>query len=147
MSKNISSGWLADTGFSTCTIRYHSGTQLDLFGHGYAECHQNDQDFKSELTGAFIANSRAEIDICRKIRDQELKPGLLALKHLQATMIKSKKYNPDSYEAKRLKKEIYNYQQEINDTNAMINEMQNNLKEYINGKEALYQKRREKGQN
>lgn len=53
-------------------------------------------------------------------------------------MIKSKKYNPDSYEAKRLKKEIYNYQQEINDTNAMINEMQNNLKEYIDGKEALY---------
>lgn len=147
MNKNVSSSWDENIGFSTCSIRYHSGTKLDYFGHGYAECHDQDKEFQSQLTGAFIASSRAEIDVCRKIRDYELKPGLLALKHLHSTMQHSKKYNPDSYEAKRLKKEIANYQKEIEEIDEMIIDMQANLKEYIDGKDRLYQERRKKGQN
>ena len=39
--------------------------------------------------------------------------ALMALKHLQATMINSSNYNNHSYEAKRLQKEIQNRQEEI----------------------------------
>ena len=51
MSKNIASSWNEEQGISLCSIRYHSGTGMDIFGHGHAECHDNDKDFQSELTG------------------------------------------------------------------------------------------------
>ena len=55
-------------------------------------------------------------------------------------MINSQKYNPQSYEAKRLDKEIKNYQSDIADINLAINYEKQNLYDYINAKELLYQR-------
>lgn len=147
MSKNLITEWDKDSGVSTCTLRYRSNNDVDFLGHGIAVCHENDQDFKSELTGAIIAEYRAEIDVCRKIRDYELRPGLMALKHVLGTMVKSKHFNPKSYEAKRLMKEIHRYKEEIEDTNKLIAELQLNLKAYIDGKDAIYRERRAEAKN
>lgn len=147
MCKDLITEWDKDSGVSTCTLRYRSSNDVDFLGNGVAICHPNDQDFKTELTGAIIAEYRAEIDICRKIRDYELRPGLMALNHVLGTMTKSKHFNPKSYEAKRLIKEINRYKKEIEDTNDLIAELQLNLKAYIDGKDAIYRERRAEAKN
>ncbi len=137
----IIQNWDADTGIAQCTIQ-DTVNNIRLEGYGMAKCHENDLDFKTELTGTYIATQRALIDILRQKRDYDLKPALMALKHLQATMAHSKQYNEKSYEAKRLKKEIKNATENINYINIMIEETQLSLKEYINGKEQVYQELR-----
>ena len=147
MCKDLITEWDKDSGVSTCTLRYRSSNDVDFLCNGVTICHPNDQDFKTELTGAIIAEYRAEIDICRKIRDYELRPGLMALNHVLGTMTKSKHFNPKSYEAKRLIKEINRYKKEIEDTNDLIAELQLNLKAYIDGKDAIYRERRAEAKN
>ena len=51
---------------------------------------------------------RAQINILQNYKNRELRPGLKALVHLKGTMQISTRYNPNSYEAKRLDKEIKN---------------------------------------
>jgi hypothetical protein len=92
------------------------------------------------MTGSYIAQTRAEIDILRQRRDYDSKPALMALKHLQATMQHSKNYNPKSYEAKRLNKEIKNCKANIDEINYLIKELQLNLKYFIDPKDKAYRK-------
>ena len=76
---------------------------------------------------------RASIDILKQIKKYEVKPGLAALRHLYGTMKESKHYNPDSYEARRLMKEIKNYEKEVASINEQIDVTKQYLKDYING--------------
>ena len=55
-------------------------------------------------------------------------------------MINSHNYNPKSYEAKRLDKEIKHYQQDIKDIQIAIEGAKRNLYDYINIKEKLYKR-------
>lgn len=137
--------WNEELGLSQCVIT-DSKNNIAFNGYGSARCHEDDKDMQSQMTGEYIATCRAQIDALRQKRDYDLKSGLMALKHLKATMIHSKKYNPDSYEAKRLNKEIKNLEKEINYINDTIYDLQNGLKIYLENKEALYQSLRKKGQ-
>jgi len=52
-------------------------------------------------------------------------------------MINSKKYNPKSYEAKRLEKEIKHFQEDIKDISAAIEVQKETLRDYINAKDLI----------
>ena len=94
----------------------------------------------SERTGAHIAESRAQINLLQNYKNNVLRPGLQALKHLRSTMIQSKKHNPESYERKRLNIEIRNYEKDIADIQQAIELQKQVLYSYISSKEHLYQR-------
>ena len=106
-------------------------------GVGYSACHPNDMDVLSERTGGHIAELRAEINYLQNYKSSNIKPGLNALKHLYATMDHSNRFNPSSYEATRLRKEIKNKEKEINKINCKIEQLRKYLKEYIDDKDKM----------
>ena len=113
-----------------------------LQGFGIAQCAEQDRDVISQKTGMHIAERRAQINLLQNYKNRELHPGLKALLHLQGTMVNSKHYNPKSYEAKRLNREIKNLRAEIKDINKAIWIAKQELYEYINIKETLAQRYR-----
>lgn len=141
----IKDNWDAEHGIARCVIGYTTKAGIPLIGIGIAECHPEDTDCMSQLTGGIIAEYRAEIDLLKKINNYEIKPGISALKHVYCTMRHSKRYNEKSYEAIRLKKELAHLMDELEENNNAIKELKEHLATYIENKEKLYQKIR-KGQ-
>lgn len=132
--------WDETTGVCSCQIVIDDF----LYGFGMAECAPEDKDMISERTGARIAEIRAQINLLQNYKNRELYPKLKGLKHLKATMVNSSRFNPDSYEAKRLDKEIKNIELEISDIYDAILYSKQHLYNYINDKEKLYQRIRSK---
>lgn len=144
--KNIIEHWDEQHGIARCVINYKSSSGLLIQGIGIAECSPDDLDFMSALTGGMIAEYRAEIDLLKKINAYEIRPGIAALKHAYCTMSHSKKYNPKSYEAIRLKKEIAHMLDELEENKMAIQDLKNSLSKFIFDKDALY-KRIRQGKN
>lgn len=121
------------SGITSCAI------VLDDFlqGFGIAECADEDRDVMSARTGRQIAELRAQINLLQNYKNRELHPGLKALLHLKGTMVNSKKYNPKSYEAKRLEKEIKHFQEDIKDISAAIEVQKEILQDYIKAKDLI----------
>ena len=97
----------------------------------------------NEKTGMHIAEKRAQINLLQNYKNRELHPELKAYKHLLGTMVNSPRYNPNSYEAKRLNKEIKNVEKTIVEINCAIDRAKQDLYSYINTKEVMYQHIRE----
>lgn len=134
-----------ETGCSTCVIE----TKYGKFS-GTACCHPDDMDMASEKVGCEIAYSRAAIDSLKYERDNIIKPSLKALKQLYYSMRHSKKFNPKSYENKMLKRQIENWEMDLNNINIMIKSENDWIRDYINTKEILYtniRNNRNKGQS
>lgn len=134
-----------ETGCSTCVIE----TKYGKFS-GTACCHPDDMDMASEKVGCEIAYSRAAIDSLKYERDNIIKPSLKALKQLYYSMRHSKKFNPKSYENKMLKRQIENWEMDLNNINTMIKSEKDWIRDYINTKEILYtniRNNRNKGQS
>jgi thiamine kinase-like enzyme len=134
--------WDSDKGVASCIIYYNDS----ITGVGSATCHPIDNDFKSENTGKQIAQMRAEIDLIKKINNYEIKPGIVALKHVYCTMLHSTHYNPKSYEAIRIKKELAHLMDELEENKNAIKEIRATLDNYIKEKDNFYKKVKE-GQN
>ena len=135
----ITEDWNEELGLAQCVITDFSNGVI-LSGYGKAMCHDDDEQWKRASTGKYIAMTRAQIDILRKKRDYELKPSIMAIEHIISTMINSKKYNPNSYEAKRIKKELQNLKDDLNMVNTIINDEQTSLQTYLKTKDELHQK-------
>lgn len=135
--------WDEEHGVYRIVLRYRTPSGIILEGIGIAECHPDDYPFMSQLTGNMIAGYRAEIDLIKKVNNYEIKPGIDVLKHVYCTMTHSKKYNPKSYEAIRIKKELAHLMDELEENKQTIAYIQNELKEYIQNKEKVYQRIRE----
>lgn len=86
---------------------------------GHTRCLPEDEDFWSENVGCFIAETRAIIKQLKYAKKQ-LIPGLKALEDFEKTLKCCKNYDPDSFEAKRLRKEIYLQKRKINEINSTI---------------------------
>ena len=127
--------WDETSGICGCSIF------IDDFLHGFgiAQCADQDRDVISEKTGMHIAEMRAQINLLQNYKNNELHPELKAYKHLLGTMINSKRYNPKSYEAKRLNREIKNVEKAMREINIAIEATKAQLYNYINGKERMYQ--------
>ena len=113
---------------------------------GGAKCHPDDMDMVSERTGCCIAEARAYIKALRFKRDHEIQPKLDILRHLYSNMRSSKKYNPKSYEAQMIRSQLRALEKELDTVNNDIVEEKKYLKEYIQKKDAFYQRLRAKNQ-
>ena len=115
--------------------------------HGFASCHNDDEDFKSERIGMTIAEARAEINFLQHIRDNELKPALKALKHLYDNMTTSKHFNQHSYEARMLRRQIRIKENELIAIKQEINSRKQFISDYIQQKDELHEKLRKAKKN
>lgn len=140
MSKKPEFTWDETTGVCSCIIFLDDFLQ----GFGMAQCADEDRDVFSEKTGMHIAELRAQIDLLQKYKNNILRPGMKALEHLKSTMVHSPRFNPESYEAKRLNVEIKNYQKDIADINEAIYAAKQNLYDHIDLHEKIAKRIREK---
>ena len=148
MSKKdiITYDWDEATGIATCTI-FGSINGLEKKYVGVAHTHPEDEDMKSELVGAQIAEWRAQIELIKDYIASELKPGLAALKQLYYSMNRSKHYNMKSYESKMLYRQIRQKEEDIENAKLIIFEIRRYIAEYIARKETNYQLIRKKRNN
>ena len=113
-------------------------TRNGIIFYGEAKCHPDDYDMCSERTGYFIAETRANISMLRHIRDNEILPMVKYYRHFYDCISRSSKFNPDSYEAKRIKHEFKKFEHELKDIREEIELNRIYLKEYINTKDKVY---------
>lgn len=137
MSVKYVYSWEEELGLAIVTIHENGMTFV-----GTAKCHEQDQDMKSEKVGTFIALNRAQIKHLTYIINKELKPQLKAIETMYNEMAQCKSFNPKSFEARRMRKKMY----EIKDDIAELNEFKQfkitETAEYIKVKEDFYQKAR-----
>ena len=134
MSKQPTINWDAEKGITTYTIYYKDKSFV-----GTANCHPDDMDMASELTGTAIAECRATIAYLVHLRDNELKPQLKGVKQLYYAMNRSKRFNRKSYENIMLQRHIHNLEMDIEAINEEITMIKVHLKKYINEKEKVSQ--------
>jgi hypothetical protein len=115
--------------------------------HGFASCHDEDKDFKSERIGMTIAEARAEINFLQYIRDNEIMPALKALKHLYSNMKTSKYFNLYSYETRMLRRQICIKENDLIAVKQEINSRKQFITEYIKQKDELHDKLRKAKKN
>jgi hypothetical protein len=134
--------WDQEVGTAYCMIEYN-GQKFE----GYASCHPDDIPFLSPLTGGYIAECRADIKYYQHIKNNELYPQIKALKHLLNMIQQNKNYNPKSMEIKKLYKEIELKEKELTDIKEKIQEMKTSLNDYIEAKEKIHNRIRNKAKN
>ena len=122
--------WNENTGTAIATIFYKNYTFT-----GEAQCHPDDQDMMSKLTGQTIAEYRAILKYLRFIRDCELQPQLKSLKQLYYSMNHSKYFHPKSYEVKMLYRQINQLTEDLKENKYLIDLTKKELKTYLITKE------------
>ena len=134
-----------ETGVAECILYNEDG---HIF-KGMAKCHPEDEDMMSEKVGCEIAQSRATIKALKYQKNCVIKPSIKALKQLYYSMRQSKKFNPKSYENIMLKRQIENWEWDLNLIEDMIDAEKTYLQNYIKDKEQMYQfiRKQRKGQN
>ena len=123
----------------SCALYYKDNVFI-----GTAQCHEDDMDMRSSLTGGTIAEARAQIKLYQHIKNNEIKPALKALKQLYYSMNRSKHFNKKSYESKMLYRQIRLKEKELATTNEFIVDAKESLKEYLKNKEEIHQQIRER---
>ena len=137
MSVKYVYSWEEELGLAIVTIHENGMTFV-----GTAKCHEQDQDMKSEKVGTFIALNRAQIKHLTYIINKELKPQLKAIESLYNEMTQCKKFNPKSFEARRIRKKMHEIKADIAELDDFRKFKLQETSEYINLKEEFYQKTR-----
>lgn len=127
--------WNEDAGVAECTIS--DGTNSFV---GVSHCSPDDLDMKSEKVGCFIALKRSEVKYLKHIKNNEIIPGLKALKQLYYSMNRSNSFNPKAYENTMLYRQIRNKENDLVAINEMIADSTDDLKTYIKETDSLYEK-------
>lgn len=130
--------WDEETGEAFCTI-FNTVRGRDRLYTGTAFTHPDDADMKSELVGEQIAEWRAHIKMLQDYMINEIEPGLAALKQLYYSMNRSKNFNPKSYEAKMLFRQIRIKEDDLAFCKQAIANTKHYIKEYIDRKDKNYQ--------
>lgn len=100
--------WEEDIGYAQCLIHYK-----DKCFQGDALCHADDMPYKSRIIGEMLAECRATRDYLGWVRDNEILPQLKALNQLYYSMRHSAQFDPKSYEAKMLFRQINQREEDI----------------------------------
>ena len=131
----ITYDWYEETGQAVCTI-----LDKGRIYQGFAWCREEDRDMMSQKTGLTIAEFRAHIAQAKGIRDNEIKPGLAALKQVKFAINQSKHFNKESYEYRMLEQQIKNYEQDLIFIKNTIALQKANLNRYMAQKAEFYKK-------
>lgn len=126
MSYKITTNWNPDTNCATTSIKNCSNGKIFS---GIAKCHPDDEIMASEHIGIEISNARAHLNIIRHIRDTETKPQLKILKHIYNNMKTSKQFNPKSYEATMIRRQIKILESELITIKEVISDYKNYIQE------------------
>lgn len=113
---------------------------------GEAHVAPQDQKYANAYTGYAIAEARMNIDYARQHIEYDLKPQLFILNHLLGTMQKSPRFNPTSYEAKRIYAERQNILDDIDQFKHYIEATKDYIRDFIIAKDNVY-RRFDQGQN
>ena len=142
MKNCISTSWSKETGIALFTIQYKNENFT-----GTATCCEEDKEFKSEMFGEALAENRAIRKQFAFIRDNETIPELKALNQLYYSMKHSSQFNPKSYEAKMLFRQIKQREedlkiikfliQDLRDQEAMLKRSLERTKEHRKKKEPV----------
>lgn len=135
MNKQPDFTWNNESGTSSCILS--DGVNEFI---GIAMCCDDDKDMISEKTGCTIALFRAEIAYYKHMRDNEIKPALNALNHLKSIITSNSKFNPKSYEYRRLISQINQKEDDLTVIKKLLKDKREELKEYIDSKEKCYQR-------
>ena len=140
LNKHLQINWDEETGTSTCVF-IDSKNNKHI---GIAICHPDDKDMKSEKTGLNRAQMRAMIKYYQHIKNNELRPQLKILQHLESLY---RNCDQNNYENKTLRKQIYLIKNDLDVINENISILKKELKNYINSKESFYKSvRKHRGQ-
>jgi hypothetical protein len=132
-NKNTSMLWDEEKGIATYTIK-HKGAVIQ----GFATCHEEDSDMKNKMTGFTLAEMRCTIKYLKHIKNNELKPQLIAYKHFLSLLKQDKNYDENSYSVVLLLKQINRIEEEITIFNNEISEITKMLDDYLEQKKILY---------
>lgn len=135
ITKPASFSYDSATGKTTCIIKYKNTEFV-----GEAQCHPDDNDMQSERVGCYIAEMRAAIKYLQHIKNNELRPKLEVLQHLESVYTVSPHCDNESYELIILRRQIRFVLRELATAQNEIAMVKQNLKEYIDLKDKLYQK-------
>ena len=116
--------WDETTGTATCRIPYN---HMEFIGT--AQCHPEDEDFKSELIGSEIAYSRACIKVLQAMKTER-----------RAQLHAFKEFNPDSFEAKMMRKKMDEISIDIDALKECIECVREDIRNSIDVAENFYQK-------
>ena len=132
MSK-ITYKWDESTGTAVCSILYNDTEYV-----GVAQCHPDDDDFKSELIGSELAYLRACLKVLQGTK-REKWVELKAYKSLEGSLVPSPRFNPDSFEAKMLTQKIDTAKEDIDIIKECIEDLRNKIYTKIEASEKFYQ--------
>lgn len=119
MKKNCTEfKWDEDMGYAQCCIYYKN----QVF-EGDALCHKDDVKYKSRTVGESLAQYRATRYYLAWVRDNEVLPQLKALNQLYYSMKYSTQFNPKSYEAKMLFRQIRQKKEDIEGIRQLITDL------------------------
>ena len=119
MKKNYTEyKWDEDMGYAQCYIYYR-----DQVFEGDALCHKDDIKYKSRTVGESLAQYRATRYYLAWVRDNEVLPQLKALNQLYYSMKYSTQFNPKSYEAKMLFRQIRQKKEDIEGIRQLITDL------------------------
>lgn len=126
--------WDEGAGVATCRIPYNHSEYV-----GIAVCHPDDEDFKSELIGSELAYSRACIKVLQAIKNEK-RAQLHVLNELYNSLNPSPKFNPDSFEAKMMRKKMDEVHLDMDVAKECIETIRKDIHESIGSAEEFYQK-------
>ena len=129
-----------ETGTTFCTIICKD----NLVFMDAARCHEDDMDMYSQRTGAEIAHRRAWIKMLQHIRDNELQPVVNAYRHLYDILSQSKNFNAKSHETRMVRRQLCMTENDLARIKQELAYERKSLKDYIAGKEKLWNKIRAK---
>jgi len=107
--------WDPDSKVATYTIKYK-----DLSFTGQAFCAPEDSEIAKPSIGIRLAELRATRYYLRHVRDNEVKPAIAALKQLYYSMKHSNSFDPKSYEAKMLFRQIRIHEEDLESIKDML---------------------------
>lgn len=112
----------------------HAKATLLLDGRefvGEAHLHPEDAENESQRKGYTLAETRAYIKVLQHHIQNELKPALKALKHLNCCIQQSKNYNPKSYEARMLTRNLRLLDEELQECKSELNILKDQYHAYL----------------
>ncbi len=124
-----------DSGMTHCALVDKDGNVFC----GQATCHKDDMDMYSETTGNTIALSRATIKYY-KYKKKQAETELKILERLKDVIRSGKHFDARHFEYRRLISLLDEKWDDLQYFKFKIKDIEDTLKEYIDGKEDFYQK-------
>lgn len=134
--KNMAFIFDEENGTTVCEMKYDNN-----YFYGEAVCANEDMDMLNKKTGQEIAFHRACIDVM-KYEKNKLRIEYNGLKSAYYSMKHSKKFNPKSYEAIMLRRQMNMRENDISQLKVDIKTEKQYIKNYIEEKDAFYKKMR-----